>query len=82
MIYIRSIKSYPQWKYISNNLTFSVPVIQWSTFKADIANPNNIMRYAIGGETGLAEILVTADAKVHGMRNYDTSYHCTFNFVP
>ena len=72
-------KSHPQREYISNNLTFSV--IQWSTYKANIAYPHNIMRNAIESEAVLAEILATADAEVHGMRNYETPCYCTFNIV-
>ena len=72
-------KSHPQREYISNNLTFSV--IQWSTYKATIAYPHITMRNAIGCEAGLADILATADAEVHGMRNYDTPCYCTLYFV-
>ena len=35
------------------------------------------MQNAIGCEAGLADILATADAEVHGMRNYDTPCYCT-----
>ena len=39
------------------------------------------MRNAIESEAVLAEILATADAEVHGMRNYETPCYCTFNIV-